>query len=122
MKFLFAIAPTILLVVYGQLITKWRVATISDHFEPTTSLSGKIVAYVTDPYILSAYITVFIGSFTWMFVLERYSLSQAFPAYIGLTFGLVVLGSIYLLDERVSVLRIIGMGLILLGVFIVSRF
>lgn len=57
---------------------------------------------------------------TWIVALRRVDLSYAYP-FIGLGFVIVLLGSSFLLDEKISWTRFGGVTLIVLGVVAVSR-
>lgn len=121
MKFLLALLPTVMLVVYGQLVTKWRVAKIATAVAPDAGVAARLFAYLSDPLVLSAYVAVFASSLSWMFVVDRYPLSQAFPVHIGVTFMLVVIGSARLLGEVISPTRVAAILLIVAGVVLGSR-
>lgn len=121
MKMLLAMAPTIILMVYGQLLTKWRVQTLSESGLAGEDGFQRMVGYLLDPYILSAYVTTFAASIAWMFVVERYALSAAFPIYIGLTVALVAVGGVIFFAEPLDGWRILSIVLILSGVAIGSR-
>ena len=121
MKLLLAMYPTIFLMVYGQLITKWKVQSL---FEPAAGTSGaasRLLLYLSDPYILSAYLAAFVGSMAWMFVVERNAISIAFPLYIGLTVVMVAIGGVVLFGEPMTASRVVSIVLILTGVAIGSR-
>ena len=118
MRLILAILPTMLLVVYGQLMIKWRVGLLSDAAAPPV---GRLALYLTDPYILSAYLAALASSMTWMFVVESFPLSLAFPLHIGLTVMAVVVGGIYLFGEPITAPRIVAVCLILAGIAIGSR-
>lgn len=113
--------PTIFLVVYGQLVIKWRVEQISRSLPDSGSKLSGLVSYLTDPYIVSAYAAALGGSIAWIFVVERYDLSQAFPIYVGLTIALVALGGVFMFDEALSLQRMLSILLILAGVVVGSR-
>lgn len=121
MKLLLAISPTILLVVYSQLITKWRVEVVTNAVQLAPSKYGKLFIYLTDPYIISSYIAALMASIAWIFVVERYAVSVVFPLYIGLTVLLVVIGGIALLDEDLTTTKIISIIVIIMGVAIGCR-
>jgi multidrug transporter EmrE-like cation transporter len=110
------VGPTVLLVVYSQLIIKWRIAWFGEL--PLGNLDKIIFLLKTlvDPYIASAFIAAFIGSLTWLAAISKIPLNVGFPAYYGLTFALVILGSAWLLNEPITSLKLIGVVLILLGV------
>ena len=71
-------------------------------------------------YVLAGFALIFGGSIFWLAVLSRVDLSWAYPM-LSLGYVLVVLESWILLNEPVTPLRILGVLVICLGVFIVSR-
>jgi multidrug transporter EmrE-like cation transporter len=121
MKLLLAMAPTIFLMVYSQLVTKWRVQSLFDAGGEGRGEASRVMAYLSDPYILSAYAAALAASVAWMFVVERNAISIAFPLYIGLTVALVAIGGMVLQGEPVTLARILSIALILAGVAIGSR-
>lgn len=121
MKLLLAVLPTILLAAYGQLVSKWRVAALTATGAEPASAPARVLTYLTDPYIISSYVFALLSSIAWLYVLEKYPVSVAFPTYIGVLFAVVTVGSALLLKEHISVQHVLGMGLILVGVIVVSR-
>jgi multidrug transporter EmrE-like cation transporter len=121
MRLILYLLPTILLVVYGQLLIKWRIAVLSHAALAASGPLGRLALYLADPYILSAYVAAVASSMTWMFVVESYPVSLAFPLHIGLTVVSVVLGGIYLFGEPITATRILAVSLILAGIAIGSR-
>lgn len=122
LKLLLAMSPTILLVVYSQLATKWRVTHMTDEsLAPGANTISRIHDYLHDPIIVSAYLASFLASIAWIFVVEKYELSNAFPVYIGLTVLLVTVGSALLFKETINPQRIASILLIICGVAIGSR-
>jgi multidrug transporter EmrE-like cation transporter len=121
MRLILAILPTMLLVVYGQLIIKWRVGALAGVAQPAAGLLDRLALYLTDPYVWSAYVAALAGSMTWMFVVESHPLSLAFPLHIGLTVMAVVLGGVFLFGEQVTAPRILAVSLIVAGIAIGSR-
>lgn len=113
--------PTILLVVYGQLVTKWRVTALSDSLGHASGKWERLFVYFTDPLILSTYAAALGGSIAWIFVVERYEVGIAFPVYVGLTVLSVALIGALVLGEQINALRAAGILLIVLGVAVVSR-
>jgi multidrug transporter EmrE-like cation transporter len=121
MRLLLYLLPTITLVVYGQLVVKWRVAHLGARMLEAQDMPARLMVYLSDPLILSAYVAVFASSVTWMFVIEKYPLSLAFPIHIGLTVFAVLLGGMLLFGEEVTAQRVVAILLILAGVAIGSR-
>lgn len=120
MKLLLAIAPTVVCITYSQLMTKWRVGQIAASMGPKRDLADRLFAYLTDPLILSAYALAFIASVMWVFVVERYAISNAFPTYIGLTVAIVSFGGMALFGETLGLQKIVAIGLIIAGVYLAS--
>lgn len=118
LRLLAYVGPTVLLVVYSQLVIKWRISS----FEMLPAASIDKVFYLfkvlIDPYIASGFIAAFLGSLAWLAAISKIPLSVGFPAYYGLTFAFVMLGTAWLLNEQITVLKLIGAGLILLGVIV----
>lgn len=121
MKMILAMSPTILLVVYGQLITKWRISVLAERLEDVDGSIVRLFEYIKDPYIASSYIAALLGSAAWMFVVERYAISIAFPIYVGLTVLAVAIGGCLLFSEAITPMRGLAIALIVAGVAIGSR-
>ena len=121
MRLFLFLLPTFVLVVYGQLIVKWRLGTLSAAMHSASGPLDRLAVYLADPYILSAYVAALASSVTWMFVLENYAISLAFPLHIGLTVMAVVIGGIWLFGEPVTPSRLLAIALIVAGIAIGSR-
>lgn len=115
MKILFYVLPVALLVAYSQLVVKWR-AQLGGVVLLDKDFFQRLLAYFSDGYILSAYMTALLGSFLWLVVVSRIPLSTGFPMYIGVTFLLVMVGSWLLLGEVISVTKMTAAALILAGI------
>lgn len=116
MKLLVLVIPIALLVAYSQLIVKWRTSVVSQSTFENFSVLQKLFAYLFDPYIVSGYIAALAGSFLWLFVISKISLSIGFPIYIGITFLLVILGSWLILHEPITQTKLIAVMMIFAGI------
>ena len=121
MKLLLSVLPTIAFTTYSQLMIRWRVLDLAEGSSHSLAIPARTFAYLTDPYIISAYTMTLFSGISWFFVLEKHPVSIAFPVYIGLLFCVVTLGSSLVLKESVSILHLAGMAMILLGIVLVSR-
>jgi multidrug transporter EmrE-like cation transporter len=122
MKTIITVLPTVILVVTGQMITKWRIEKLSSSFEQGISQFERIKLYITDPYIVSAYGLALLSSVSWMMVVERFDISIAYPIYIALSMGIVILGGVFLFREPLEAGRIVALVVILIGVSIGARY
>ena len=111
---------TILFTVYGQLIIKWR---IPFHGSLPGEMLPKLIFLLKlffDPFIMSGFVAAFLASLCWMAAMTAFDLSYAYP-FMGLNFVLVFLASAILLSEQVTLYKVAGLILIVLGIIISSR-
>ena len=111
---------TILLTVYCQIVLKWRIGIYGKLPDDILQRLFFLIRLVFDPFIFSGLVGAFIAALLWMAAMTKFDLSYAYP-FVGLTFVLVFLFSAILFKEPVTVYKIIGMLLIVMGVYISSR-
>jgi multidrug transporter EmrE-like cation transporter len=114
MKTYLLILPVALLVVYSQLVMKWRAGVVMPPAD--VGLWRQLLTYLSDPLIVSAYIAALLGSFAWLYVVTKLSLTVAFPVYIGITFAFVMLGGWYFLAESMPPVKMFAVLLIFAGI------
>jgi multidrug transporter EmrE-like cation transporter len=61
-----------------------------------------------------------IGTVLWLGVLSRTEVSQAYP-FVGLGFVLTALVGFFLFGDAIGPLRIVGIALVIGGIFLISR-
>jgi multidrug transporter EmrE-like cation transporter len=61
------------------------------------------------------------SALVWFRVIATEHLSTAYPLLVSLTFIFVTLGAVILFHESLNLIKIIGLGIIILGIIIVSR-
>lgn len=114
------IAATIGFTVYGQLILKWRIASVGPL--PADSI-GKIrflLSLFTDIGILSGFFAGFLASLAWMAAMTKFDLSHAYP-FMSLNFVIVLMLSSLLLSEPLTLQKGLGVAFIVLGTMVASR-
>jgi multidrug transporter EmrE-like cation transporter len=116
MKSYLLILPVAALVGYSQLIVKWRASSASVAVPP--GFLPRLLAFLSDPILLSAYAAALVASFAWLFVVSRLPLATAFPSYIGVTFLMVLFGSRIFLGEPLGTAKVLSALLILAGILI----
>jgi drug/metabolite transporter (DMT)-like permease len=70
--------------------------------------------------VLVGFFLAVVGSLIWMVVLSRFDLGYS-NLVVSLTFVFVALASVVFFKEQISLLRWVGAGLIVLGVFLVAQ-
>lgn len=116
----FYIIATISFTVYGQMILKWRIATFGSLPEDIFGKLRFLISLLLDPAIFSGFATAFLASLAWMAAMTKFELSHAYP-FMSLNFVVVLILSGWLLNEPVSLQKILGMGLIVLGTMVAAR-
>ena len=117
MSYMF-IALTIILTVYGQLVLKWQV---SQHLGAVAVISPKSIALLlVNPWVISALSAAFVAALFWMAAISKLPLSKAYPL-MALTFPAVGVLAIWLFGEQAGPSKMLGTGLIVLGVIVLSR-
>src|SRR6266851_4135023 len=72
------------------------------------------------PWVVVGFVCYGISSILWLDVLSKLEFSIAFPM-VGLTYVLTLLIGHFLFQEPVTIDRVLGVGLIVLGIFFLSR-
>lgn len=115
------IAGTILFTVYGQLVLKWRIVKYGAMPEEFTQKLIFLFKLLFDPFIFSGFAAAFVASFFWMATMTKFDLSHAYPIIVG---GLALVTSafaIVFLKEALTIYKVLGIFLIILGVYFVSK-
>lgn len=110
----------ILFTVYGQLVIKWQVGqagVLPDSFE------GKLIfllRLLLNPWIVSGFVAAFLASLAWMAAMTKFDLSYAYP-FMSLAFVLVLVLSGMFFSEPITLPKVLGLGLIVVGISISSQ-
>jgi multidrug transporter EmrE-like cation transporter len=114
------IVTSILLGAFGQLSMKKGMAELGAMSVGLSTLTGNIVKILSSPFVLLGLFLYVVSTFFWLAVLSRVELSYAYPM-ISVGYVVVFILSWLLLQERLPLIRIIGLALICIGVLVVSR-
>jgi drug/metabolite transporter (DMT)-like permease len=108
------------LTVTGELLLKTG---MNRHGELNVSLSTLVptaVKLFTSPFVVGGFAFVFSGALFWLAVLSRWPLSLAYPL-LSISYIIGIVASVVLLKEKVTLPQVLGVFVIMLGVFLVSR-
>ena len=109
---------SILLAAVGQLLMKCGMRIIGVF--SITSLPEKLIPIFFNPYVFSGLSCFVISSVIWLVILSRTDLSLVYPM-VSIAYIVVVFLSWIILKENVTALRWIGVAIICLGVYLISR-
>ena len=107
--------------VSSQLIIKWKMSGFSyNDFDSWQDRYSFAFSMLINPYIILALAFSVLAGVTWMIAMTKFELSYAYPFTIfSLIF--VTLFSIIFFEEQVNAHKIIGIILVGIGIFTISR-
>lgn len=116
-----AIAITIALTVYGQLVLKWQMGGAGP-MPPGGGFEklGFLLRQFANPWILSGLGAALLASVAWMAAMTRLDLNYAYP-FTSLAFVIVMAFSVLFLGEQLNFARIAGTLLVVAGLVIIAR-
>ncbi|MGM8364073.1 EamA family transporter [Virgibacillus sp. W0181] len=109
------IFSTILFTAYGQLVIKWKVDQYGSLPDAWADKFIFLLKLVVNPWIISGFLAAFIAALCWMAAMTKFDISYAYP-FMSLSFVLVFLLAVLLFGEPLTSNKLIGMGLIVVGI------
>lgn len=83
-------------------------------------LKHTINASLYSPKVLVAIACILLGSIFWLYAMSKYQLSFLYP-FMSMNFLVITVGSQVFLNEKVSIYRYLAVGLIIIGLIIISK-
>ena len=111
---------TILFTVYGQLVIKWQVSRAGAMPAAAGAKALFLLHLIVNLWVISGFVAALIAALAWMAALTKFNLSFAYP-FMSLSFILVMFASALFLREPLTVWKLVGMALLVLGMVISSR-
>lgn len=87
---------------------------------PDASLWIKTLGMVMSPMVLLGLALYGVGTVFWLFALRQLDLSLAYP-FVAMSFVMVAGSGMLFLGEPVQLSRLIGLGLIIIGLLVMAR-
>lgn len=106
--------------VIGQLLFKWQLDKAGPMPGAPTAIIGFFIAQLFSVPIILGFASAFVASLGWMAALTKFQLNFAYP-FMSLCFPLTMVLSGFLFGEQIGWSRAIGTGVIIVGLFILSR-
>jgi drug/metabolite transporter (DMT)-like permease len=110
----------VLLTAYSQIIMRWRVGMAG---ALPSAWGGKVhfIAHLlVNPWVLSGVAATFFAGVSWMLALSKFELSYAYP-FTSLVYMLVLASGVLLFKDAMSVGRLAGTAVVMLGVLIIAK-
>lgn len=111
---------SIIIAIAGQILLKTGISKIGKIEFSLTMLLPLIIKILTNHFIIIGIICYVIGLFTWILALSKVPISLAYPL-LSISYVIIVVISSIFFHEHISLIRWIGVGVIILGVFLLTR-
>jgi len=111
-------ASSLILAVTGQLLMKKGMNMFGSF--PINQMVQKIIPMFMNPYVFFGFACFGLSSIFWLAVLSRFEISMVYPM-VSLAYVVVAIASLILFKENITLIRWVGIGVILLGVVLISR-
>lgn len=121
MEFLKLLLTSVTFNVTANLLLKTGVKSFGGLSGDKTKLAADLLKAAFNPFIIGGLFLYGLSFIIWLRVLSFNDLSRAYPIFATLVFMMTTVGSSIFLKETVNLTRIIGMVVMLAGIFIVSR-
>ena len=115
------ISGCVIFTVYGQLILKWRMKLKGALPEQLSQKLIFLFKAFLDPFIMTGFLAAIIASIFWMAAMTKFELSFAYP-FMSIAFILVLILSVFIFKESFTLGKILGLFLIITGIFTTVKF
>ena len=110
----------VLLSAGGQLLLKAGTNAVGTFAFDPASLASASLRLFSEPRVVAGVVAYFLSMLAWLLALSRVPVSVAYPM-LSLGYVITVLAAWWWFGEAVTPQRLGGVGLIVLGVFLVAR-
>jgi drug/metabolite transporter (DMT)-like permease len=73
------------------------------------------------PAALAGVVLTGLSALMWFRILASQKLSTCYPLFVSLTYSLITLGAFFFLQEKMSVQKLVGLVIIIVGITTVAR-
>jgi len=117
---LLAIFVSVALAVVGQLLLKIGMLRVGRFSLDISTIIQQYTRILLNPFVIAGIIGFALSMLVWLYVLSRLELSIAYP-FVALNYVLILFASHFLLKETITPLKIMGVAVIVIGVYLISR-
>ncbi|MEW7997078.1 MAG: EamA family transporter [Candidatus Thiodiazotropha endolucinida] len=111
---LFALATPILASI-SQVIVKWQINQAPAMPEELSQKLWFLLEFLIRPWIVISMLATFLGGVTWIIAMTKLDVSYAYP-YVAATFIIVPAAAVFIFGEQVTLGKLLGSVLIIIGI------
>ena len=83
--------------------------------------AAKVAAVFLEPLVAGGLALYGTAALIWFRVVSTEELSTSYPLLVSLTFILVTLGAVFFFGEKISLQKLVGLAVILVGIVVIAR-
>lgn len=114
------IFSTVIFTVYSQLIMRWQVSVAGPLPPGLPDKIGFVIALLLNPWVMSGILATFLAGISWMLAMTKFEISYAYP-FVTLNYILVLAAGYLLFQETMSITKLAGSALVILGIIVISK-
>lgn len=118
MKPIFLILLSIMMSSFGQVAMKW--GTLNVFVEEHDTLIDKIIKHFVNLPVILGLCLYALSAVMWVLSISKVPLSYAYPM-VAISYVVVFFMSALLFQEQISAMRITGLVIIVIGVFVIAK-
>jgi multidrug transporter EmrE-like cation transporter len=115
-----AVALTVVLTVYGQLVVKWQTSKLGEFPDASGERWRYLGDFFINPWIISVLALFAVAAACWVVAVSKLDLSRAYP-FLSASFVLVLFGSAIFFGEAITATKVTGALLIVAGLVVGSQ-
>jgi uncharacterized membrane protein len=108
------------MIVLGQVLWKIAIDEKGGLFDKNLTLFHNVTALLSSPYMLSGILIYFVATVFWMYLLGKFEYSFIYPLF-SMTYIISFIFASLVFHESITAYKIIGVVLIMAGVFFIAR-
>lgn len=111
----------ILISTVGNLLLKYGASRIGNLSLSKEAFVSEMIKVFTEPFIVIGLSGYVLGFLIWLKVLATTEVSRAYPILVSSTIVLVLIGSTIFFKENLSLFKIIGIFVIIFGIYLLFK-
>ncbi len=105
----------------GNLLLKWGMNQCGSITETNLGVVQYYLGVLSKPQVLVGAVIYIVSALLWLAVLGMMDISAAYPIFVSGAFLIVTVAAVLLFQEHVNLVRILGILVVVLGIFLVSQ-
>jgi multidrug transporter EmrE-like cation transporter len=107
---------------FGALIIKEKINRIgAADFSTFAGFCKYFLTVFTSPIIIFSFVLIFVSAVAWIAALSRMDITIAYPVATSLNFLIVIFVAILILGEPLTLIKGIGITLMLISIFLMTK-